>query len=74
MAQPPTQTSSDAGHMDPAPNRRDWQTFLKLAKWSALGVMAVTFALIFVLIGHTPWLPTLILIALATYAIGALFH
>lgn len=74
MAQPPTQTSSDAGHMDSAPNRRDWQTFLKLAKWSGLGVMAVTFALIFVLIGHTPWFATLILIALATYAIGALFR
>ncbi|MFO1187255.1 MAG: hypothetical protein U1E87_07265 [Alphaproteobacteria bacterium] len=74
MAHPPTTISSDTGHMDPAPNRRDWQTFLKIAKWSSLGVLAGTFFLIFVLIGHAPWLPTLLILALALFGLGALFH
>lgn len=74
MAQPTPTTSSDAGHMDPAPNRRDWQTFLKVAKWSSLGVLALTFFLIFVFVGHAPWFPTLVILALVAFGLGALFH
>lgn len=60
--------------MDVMERRRGWQGFLKLAKWSALGVFGATFFLILVLIGHMPWLPTLIVMALLVFAAGSLFH
>jgi hypothetical protein len=60
--------------MDPGPNRRDWQAFLKIAKWASLGILGVTFFLIIWLIGHAPLFPTLLIMGLAVFALGALFH
>jgi len=76
MAQPhhPTTALAEPGHMDPSVNRRDWQGFLKVAKWGSLGILGLTFFLIIWLIGHAPLIPTFLAIALAVFAIGALFH
>jgi hypothetical protein len=75
MAQTPSHASpSDSGAMDAGPNRRDWQAFLKIVKWAALGLLGVTFFLIIWLIGHAPLLPTLLIMGAAVFALGALFH
>jgi hypothetical protein len=57
-----------------AAHRRGWQTFLKASKWFALSVLAGVFFLIFVLVGHAPWLPTLVILALAVFLLGSIFH
>jgi hypothetical protein len=62
------------GQMDSAEKRLGWQTFLKIAKWSSLVILGITFFLIIWLIGHAPLVPTVLIIALVVYGLGALFH
>lgn len=74
MAEEPVTMPAEPAHMDPSVNRRNWRTFLKASKWFALHVLAITFWLIFVFIGHMPWFWTGVVVILVTFAIGALFH
>jgi hypothetical protein len=57
-----------------AEHRRSWQFFLKSAKWFSLLVLALVFFLIFTLIGHAPFIPTLILLAAAAFILGSILH
>ena len=75
MAQPhPVTVAAQPAHMDPAVNQRNWQAFLKSAKWFSLGILGIVFFLIIWLIGHAPLVPAFLIIALVAFAIGALFH
>lgn len=75
MAEPHSVTvAAQPGHMDPAVNQRNWQAFLRLAKWFSLGILGLTFFLIIWLIGHAPLVPTFLIVALVAFGIGALFH
>jgi len=59
---------------DLAEHERGWHFFLKFAKWFALHVLGVVFFLIFVFVGHAPAVPTFVLMVLAVYVIGSVFH
>ena len=64
--------SSDSAEL--ASHRKGWEFFLKFSKWFALGVLGFIFFLIFTLIGHAPFVPTLVLMAVAVFILGSLFH
>ena len=70
----PLTVPGEPAHMDPSVNQRDWKFFLSRAKWFSLAILGITFWLIFVLIGHTPILPTTVILLLAAFVIGKLFH
>jgi hypothetical protein len=70
MAHAPQTTES--GEL--ATHRRGWETFLKIAKWSALSTLGLIFFLIFTLIGHAPFIPVLILMLVAVFILGSIFH
>ena len=57
-----------------ASHRRFWQAFLKFSKWFALIILGIVFWLIFWLIGHLPLLPVLLVMAVAVFILGSLFH
>ena len=66
---PQTQESAEL-----ASHRRGWQFFLQFSKWFALHVLAIVFLLIFTLVGHAPFIPTLVLLLAAVLILGSIFH
>ena len=57
-----------------ATHRRGWQFFLQFSKWFALSVLAFVFFLIFTLVGHAPFVPVFVLLVVAVFILGSLFH
>jgi hypothetical protein len=74
MAHAPDTTHGASDPPDLAEHERGWHVFLKSAKWFALHVLGLVFFLIFVLVGHAPFIPTLVIMVLAVYFLGSLFH
>ncbi len=72
--QSPATAAAEPSHMDPSVNERDWEVFIGTAKWFALAILAVTFFLIMVVIGHQSWLWTGIFLVAFAFILGKLFH
>ena len=55
-------------------HRRAWRCFVLCVKWFALHVLAIVFFLIFWLVGHAPFVPTLIVVVAAVFIVGSILH